>query len=246
MVRARRARPVATPDELDDCNLLAAALEGWFATSGRWFPWRDWRDEYRVTVCELLLQRTRADTVASFATAFFARYPTWAKLARAPHGELVSALKPIGLQHRRAAALKSLASHVVATGLPCSPDAPGVGQYISRAVAVALDGERAAMVDSNWVRVLRRVFGGEWMADYRYDPRMQALGKAIVDAAMDARRVNWAVLDLGATVCLPARPRCSACPLRPTCQYARGLADLDSQHPPSASDGGGHGARRGT
>ena len=103
--------------------------------------------------------------------------------------------------------------------VPVTVEAPGVGQYIGRAVAVMGRGERAAMVDSNWVRVLHRVFEGSWMADYRYDPRLRALLQAIVDGGRDARAVNWAMLDLGATICLPRRPRCDACPLAATCAY---------------------------
>ena len=64
------------------------------------------------------------------------------------------------------------------------------------------------------------MFGGAWMSDYRYDARLQTIAKAIVEAGGDARGVNWAVLDLGATVCLPRNPSCSSCPLRLRCAYA--------------------------
>jgi A/G-specific adenine glycosylase len=103
---------------------------------------------------------------------------------------------------------------------PVTEEAPGVGQYIGRAVRVMTRGESAAMVDSNWVRVLHRVFDGAWMADYRYDPRLQALSQAVVDGARDSRVVNWAMLDVGATLCLPRSPRCAACPLAEACAYA--------------------------
>ena len=74
MVR-RQVEPA--PAELRKAAEAGVALEAWFRTHGRSFPWRGWRDEYRVVVTEILLQRTRAETVAAFAPAFFDRYPSW-------------------------------------------------------------------------------------------------------------------------------------------------------------------------
>lgn len=202
-------------------DALGEALVVWYAEAGRTFPWRAWNDLYRLTVVEVLLQRTRADTVRAFAPPFFARFPDWQSLATAPLGSLVRALGPIGLQERRATSLKALAHAVVDRGVsPESRDAPGIGQYISRAVAVAARNEPVAMVDANWVRVIKRVFGGRWMSDYRYDRRLQSIARTVVRAGGDSRSVNWAMLDLGATVCRPVHPRCAACPLSDACEFA--------------------------
>jgi A/G-specific adenine glycosylase len=76
------------------------------------------------------------------------------------------------------------------------------------------------MVDSNFVRLLKRVMGGEWMADYRYDRRLQQLAHAVVEG-QDARTVNWAILDFAALVCKPRRPACKACPLIMHCAYGQ-------------------------
>ena len=196
-------------------------LASWYARAGRSFSWRFWTDPYRLSVVEVLLQRTRAETVAAFEPAFFTRFGTWRSLAAADRRDLEVFLEPIGLQVRKAAALTALADAVVRHGLdPASRDAPGVGQYTSRAIAVATRGEEVAMVDANWVRVLVRSFGGPWTSDYRYDARLQSIAQAVVRSGSDPRVVNWAVLDLGATICLPRRPRCDGCPLRPSCDYA--------------------------
>jgi A/G-specific adenine glycosylase len=207
---------------VERATTVGTVLRRWYARAGRSFPWREWHDPYRLAVVEILLQRTRAETVAAFAEVFFARYPHWDALASASRAELEHALAPIGLHERRAASLIALSRLVTDQGLdPGSREAPGVGQYISRAIAVAARNEPVAMVDSNWVRVLRRVFGGGWMSDYRYDARLQSIAKAVVEAGGDARGVNWAVLDLGATVCPPRNPSCSSCPLRLSCAYAQ-------------------------
>ena len=192
----------------------------WFPTSGRSFPWRHWEDSYRLTVVEILLQRTRAETIASFAPGFFNRYPDWQALAVADAVDVQVILRPIGLHVRRAASLTALAVAVVERGVdPASREAPGVGQYVSRAVRVASHNAPAAMIDANWVRVLRRAFGGAWMSDYRYDVRLQSIADAVVHAGGDARAVNWAVLDIGAVHCRPRQPLCRSCPLMDHCEH---------------------------
>jgi A/G-specific adenine glycosylase len=204
-------------DELEIARLLGPRVECWFSSNGRQFAWRCWTDEYRVTIVELLLQRTRAETVVRFVDDFLSKYPGWAALATADLAQLEATLKRVGLYRRRAATLKQLANHQVRTGTAASESSPGVGQYIGRAVQVILAGEKLAMVDSNWVRILRRIFSGPWMADYRYDPRLQALAQAIVEAGGDPRHVNWGMLDLAAAVCTPTRPACPVCPLAQGC-----------------------------
>jgi A/G-specific adenine glycosylase len=156
--------------------------------------------------------------VARYVASFLGRYPDPESLTLASPMELEQALAGLGLQRRRAASLRALAEVMLAK--PDGPWAsrPGVGQYISRAIAVGVDNESVAMVDSNFVRILRRVFHGPWMSDYRYDDRLQALASAAIAGAQDARSVNWATLDLGATVCKPRRPLCAECPLQFACE----------------------------
>jgi A/G-specific adenine glycosylase len=211
----RETRPPPSPSELRRAARIGRALEGWFAGSGRDFPWRLWRDDYRIAITEVLLQRTRAEAVRRFIGPFLHRFPTAGSLAASSARELEEALAPIGLQRRRAASLKKLAETMVRDEDLSWEQRPGVGQYVARAIAVGVSNDRLAMVDSNFVRLLHRAFLGDWMSDYRYDKRLQALALAVVSG--DPRTVNWAVLDLGALVCLPRVPRCSACPIRDQC-----------------------------
>jgi len=76
------------------------------------------------------------------------------------------------------------------------------------------------MVDTNFVRVIKRAFIGPWRSDYRYDERLQEIALAIVLGG-DPKRVNWGVLDLGATVCTPRQPRCADCPVAKLCVIGR-------------------------
>jgi A/G-specific adenine glycosylase len=216
-VRSSQRDPA--PTEVETAREVGARLERWFAANDRRFDWRQWTDAYRLTVIEVLLQRTRADTVARFAPGFFKRFPSWQSLAEAGESTLIKALAPIGLNRRRADVLKRLSEAAIARGEFPSLGYPGVGQYVDRALRVVAHGEVEAMVDGNFVRLIRRVFVGPWMAEYRKDRRLQALALAVVRGSSDPRTVNWAVLDHGALSCTPREPRCQACPLANLCNY---------------------------
>ena len=218
----RRPRRSATRRELAEARSLGPLLEQWFEKNGREFPWRRWRDPYRVAVTEVLLQRTRAEVVTRFIPHFFERFPGWGALAAAEPGDLENELEVLGLQKRRAMSLLALARSMRGSADLPGDTAPGVGQYIDRAVRVAINGEAVAMVDANFVRIVRRVFSGVWMSDYRYDPRLQGLALTMVEGAKDPRTANWAVLDIGAGTCTPTSPRCDQCPLRGACRYRKG------------------------
>ena len=214
---ARPAEYQVTAAESATCVRIAAKLAVWGSVHRRVYAWRTSRDEYTVVLAEMLLQRTRADVVAAFLPAFAERYGDWAALRSAEITELERALQPLGLQRRRARALKNLAD-VWGTG---RPSLPGIGQYIGRAIAVMLRGERWAMVDSNYVRVLRRIFAPPWGSDYRYDDRLQALARLIVAESPDPKEANLTVLDFGALVCTPIQPSCPTCPLLSLCSWGQ-------------------------
>lgn len=205
---------------------IGRQIELWFGLAGRSFVWRSWTDPYRLAVAEVLLQRTRAEAVASFVESFFERYPTAAALSSASIARLERDLAPLGLQHRRAATLRALASDLAEKPARVWQERPGVGQYIGRAMAVHLGGASEAMVDTNFIRVIRRAFDGPWRAEYRTDARLQALARAVVDGADNPKVVNWGVLDLGATVCRPADPLCHRCPIASLCRT--GIAAVDA------------------
>ncbi len=212
----RQTQASATRSDLRMAERIGKLLPPWYERNGRRFPWRTWTDFYRLTVVEVLLQRTRAEQVEHHAGAFFDKYPTWEALAAARETELEVCLAPLGLHRRRSRALAALAQAKPSAGSRLDR-LPGLGQYISRAVAVASSNASVAMVDSNFVRIVRRVFEGGWMSDYRYDRRLQELASGIIRGSGDPRGANWAILDLGAAVCRPRRPRCPVCPLASSC-----------------------------
>ncbi len=196
----------------------------WGRTNRRSFPWRETDDPFRVLVAEVLLQRSRGNTVAVIYERLFTRWPDPASLARAREATIASVIRPLGLV-RRAKKLRALAVAVALRGgVPSSLEElvalPGVGPYAAGAtLAVAFD-RRAPVVDGVTARVYRRYFGLPDQVPASTDPDLWSL----VDTVTPARSVrewNWGILDLAATVCLPKVPRCGDCPLRARCAWSQ-------------------------
>lgn len=204
----------------------------WYDANGRTLPWRK-RGEplYRLVVSEILLQRTRAETVADFYDQFFSVFQSWDDLASAAVVEIGEVLKPIGLWKQRAPRLKGLAEAIVERGgeLPRTRDElsqlPGLGQYVVNATLVFQGVEPAPLLDAGMARVLERHFGARKLADIRDDPYLQDLANEVVSRE-DCISVNWAILDLAALVCKKQGPRCQLCPVKDTCRAAVTRSDI--------------------
>lgn len=210
---------LSLPEEVRRTSQIGPLLASWFEMHGRAFPWRLWRDPYRVAIAELMLQRTTAPVVSKVILGFISKYRDWGAIASAEIGQLEADLGTLGLQHRRAQVMSGLA-RAMTSGQALDLDAPGIGQYIHRAILVGTDDVPLAMVDTNFSRILKRVFLGPWRSDMRYDSRLQSLAAAIITASESPRVANWAIMDIGATVCLPRKPRCGRCPLATVCHLA--------------------------
>jgi len=209
-----------------DVRAFRRLLLEWYGKYGRHFPWRNKSaNSYQRIVAEVLLQRTRAENVASFYGKFVRKYPSWKKLALATEKELGLFLKPLGLWKRRASSLLRLASELTKRNgrFPRTREEieslPNVGQYIANAVHLFCLGDPQPLLDSNMARVLERYFGPRNLADIRYDPYLQALAKSCV-TCKDSILLNWSILDLGALICTLRNPRHASCPLSRRCKYA--------------------------
>ena len=205
-------------------NTFRRQVLAWGQRCGRDFPWRRAQaSNYERVISEVLLQRTRAEVVGSIFQQFLRCYPSWRALAQANANRLREFLRPLGLWRRRALSMKKL-SRVVTQGRSRFPKTreeleklPAVGQYVASAVLLFCHGEPEPLVDTNMARVVERYFGPRALADIRYDPYLQRLTRDIVRSRTPAL-VNWAILDLGALICVPRDPRCEKCPLRGGCK----------------------------
>jgi A/G-specific adenine glycosylase len=199
------------------------ALLGWYDAHKRDLPWRGEKDPYKIWVSEIMLQQTRVAVVLDRYARFLKRFPTVQVLARARVTSVVAEWSGLGY-YRRARALHAAARIVVRQHggrLPRSAAAltllPGVGRYTSAAIASIAFGEALPVVDGNVERVLQR-FCAESSLRYleHYYERAAEL--------LDPRRpgdFNQAMMELGATVCLPFAPLCSECPLARLCRGRR-------------------------
>jgi A/G-specific adenine glycosylase len=188
-------------------------LLAWYERHARDLPWRANRDPYRIWISEIMLQQTRVAAAAPYFERFLERFPDVESLARAPLETVLTAWSGLGY-YSRARNLHRAAGQIVERG--SFPDdyasirrLPGVGEYTAAAVASIAFGLPYAAVDGNVRRVLSRLA-------CRMEG-LDALAGELLDR-QDPGRYNQALMDLGATICLPAGPQCADCPVSELCQ----------------------------
>lgn len=186
-------------------------------------PWRDHPDPYAVWVSEIMLQQTQVETVRGYFARFLDAFPTVEALAAAPLQQVLKAWEGLGY-YSRARNLQKAAQTVVARGgaLPRDADGwselPGVGPYTAAAISSICFGESVPVVDGNVVRVFARYLG--WDDDFSKPAARAKLAVWLQPHICASRRpgdFNQAMMDLGATVCVPRSPACAACPLSASC-----------------------------
>ncbi|HMK74516.1 MAG TPA: A/G-specific adenine glycosylase [Myxococcaceae bacterium] len=238
--RQRRNRELDTdPARLE---ALRRALLAHYRAQKRDLPWRRTSDPYAIWVSEVMLQQTQGAVVERYFTPFLARFPTVTALAAAPLDDVLAAWRGLGY-YARARNLHRAARAVVQRHhgeLPRSAAElralPGFGRYTTGAVASIAFGLAEPVVDGNVARVLSRLFAVEGLpGDPARERRLWTLAGQLL--ARD-RPGDWnqALMELGATLCLAARPTCLLCPVRRGCTaLARGLVDrLPPPRPPPA------------
>jgi A/G-specific adenine glycosylase len=194
----------------------------WYEQNRRNLPWRASRDPYSIWVSEIMLQQTRVAVVIERYKEFLARFPSLVSLAAAPEQDVLALWSGLGY-YRRARMLHKTAQFVAGNHggkMPATAEElqqlPGIGAYTAAAIASIAHGERVAVVDGNVERVLCRMEG--WGADGGATLRREIghLAAQLVDPERPGD-FNQALMELGATVCLPRNPNCTACPLVKDC-----------------------------
>ena len=196
-------------------------LLSWYDRERRDLPWREDHDPYRVWISEIMLQQTRVAAVIEHYHAFLKKFPTVRKLAAAREASVLAAWSGLGY-YRRARMMHRAAKEIVSKydgKFPKTAEAlrelPGIGRYTAAAIASIAFGEAVAVVDGNVERVLSRMAGenlphaGVW---------------PLAGETLDCKRpgdFNQAMMELGATVCVPRQPKCLMCPVSEVC-WTRG------------------------
>jgi A/G-specific adenine glycosylase len=198
-------------------------LLAWYDRERRDLPWRGLSDPWPIWVSEVMLQQTRVETAIPYFHRFLELFPTPGKLAEAAPEAVLAAWSGLGY-YRRARLLQAAAREVVASGgtVPRSRDElarlPGIGPYTAAAIASIAFGEAVAVLDGNVERVLAR-YSAEAESPTRSGARRRLL--ALAAQLLDPERPgdsNQALMELGATICLPREPRCGECPLAGGCR----------------------------
>lgn len=213
---------------------IPAALRVWFAQQQRALPWRvanaqGMRDPYRTWIAEIMLQQTRVEAVIPYFENFLRVFPDAQTFALAAEVDVLRAWSGLGY-YRRARMLHAAAALLMEKYQGTFPPTaaalralPGIGAYTAAAIASLAFGERIAVVDGNVKRVVARLFAWELAADDKQlelAARQQGavwMATLPLDELAAAGQLNEAMMELGATVCLPRNPLCDVCPLRENC-----------------------------
>lgn len=196
----------------------------WYDAHGRDLPWRKTSDPYHILVSEMMLQQTQVDRVIPKYHEWLDKYPSLDALAAAREKDVARTWRPLGY-NIRPLRLHTIARESVArydSRLPSDEDTllsfKGIGTYTAGAIRSFAFRQRAAIVDTNVARILFRIFVN------RGDAKAPAMRKhmwAMSQILLPRKRVfdfNQALMDLGATICVARKPRCSACPMAKMCR----------------------------
>lgn len=227
----QRSKRDATPAlDAARASVFRRRLHTWYRRSARDLPWRKTRDAYHVLVSELMLQQTQVSRVMTYYSEFLGRFPTLSDVARAKPTAVMEAWAGLGY-YARARNLHALANQVTDSGrraasLPSDIGElralPGIGAYTAGAVSSFAYERRAALVDTNVARVLRRVFAPGIDAKTTAGQRnLWALAERLLPRTGRATWThNQALMELGALVCTARVAHCKRCPVRSVCLSA--------------------------
>lgn len=221
----------------------AEPLLAWYDEHARVLPWRGIHDPYRTWVSETMLQQTRVETVLAYYPRFLARFPDLASLAAAPDDEVLKLWEGLGYYRRAKNLLRGVRQVVDEFDgvIPSTVEAllriSGIGPYTAGAIASIAFDQPVPAVDGNVIRVVSRLAGireNVGIPSVRREIERIAASLVPPDRPGD---FNQAMMDLGATICVPGTPRCDACPLRALCDAeqagdAEELPRLPDRRPP--------------
>lgn len=205
-------------------RLMGRKLLTWAASLDRPLPWREERDPYRIWLSEMLCQQTRAAQAVPYYERFLRLFPDVHALADAPDDQVLKAWEGLGYYNRAHNLLRTarIVSRERGGQFPDSYEGllalPGVGPYSAAAIASFAWDRPYPVVDGNVIRVLSRLSG------YQGAVTNQPGKKRLADLAEKAMRgvsparFNQAIMDFGATMCLPQNPRCDDCPFQRSCE----------------------------
>lgn len=204
-------------------NIFSSKLLDWYNKHKRDLPWRDCGDPYKIWISEIMLQQTRVDQATPYYHRFIDRFPTIHDLAGAEQQEVLKIWEGLGY-YSRARNMHHAAKKIVKEfngNVPGSWDEltslKGIGPYTASAILSIAFNKPYAVVDGNVIRTLARYFGIE--KDIRRTKtrdQIQKLANGLIDPNQPGN-FNQALMELGATICVPSNPGCKQCPVGAEC-----------------------------
>lgn len=221
---------------------IVDSLQEWFAVHKRSLPWRQEPTPYHVWVSEIMLQQTRVEAVKGYYDRFLLALPTISSLAKAGEEELLKLWEGLGY-YNRVRNMQQAAQTIMEKYHGEFPDSyeeilqlKGIGEYTAGAIASIAFSEAVPAVDGNVLRVISRLLGSFadiGLASTKRDMREWLSGIVLLS---NPGEFNQALMDLGATVCIPnGEPRCSECPWKAHCVAVK--KGLTGQIPVKAKKG---------
>lgn len=197
-------------------------LLGWFSGNQRDLPWRRTRDPYAIWISEVMLQQTRVSAALSYYERFLARFPDFHTLAIAAESDLLAYWAGLGYYHRARNLQKAAQSMHRAGNFPATYNElrklPGIGDYTAAAIASIAFQQAHSVLDGNVLRVLSRIFNDSTnIASHAGRKHFAVLAGNLLDRS-EPGMFNQALMELGATICLPRNPQCLLCPVRAMCR----------------------------
>jgi A/G-specific adenine glycosylase len=207
-------------------------LLGWFRQFQRDLPWRRTSDPYRIWLSEIMLQQTRVAAAIPYYERFLERFPDVHSLAAAPQEEVLRLWSGLGY-YSRARNLQKAAQQILAKHGGQFPEQleealalPGIGNYTAAAILSIAFKQKHAVLDGNVARVLARL--GAIRGDLREPKRWQELQETAEVLLEPKSPGDWnqAMMELGATLCIPKSPQCLLCPVMQFCEGRKlGIAE---------------------
>jgi len=212
-------------------KIIGNILLDWWKENKRYFPWRLKKNPYSILIAEMLLRKTTAKQVENMYSSFLKKYPTPKDLSEANEKELSKILTPLGIAHHRASLFIKFGRTIMDNykgEIPITEKEllklPGVGRYTANAVLSFSQNKNVPMVDTNFIRVIERVFDfASSKVRTRNDNRIWEFAGELIPNGK-SREFNLAILDFASAVCKSRNPVCNACPIIRICAFQKKLS----------------------
>lgn len=203
---------------------ITKALMKWYQKHARNLPWRGSIDPYKIWISEVMLQQTRIETVIPYFEKWMSKFPDLESVSKSSEEEVLRIWEGLGY-YSRARNIYKTANIIKEEFHGSFPEdekmvrnLPGIGDYITGAILSIAFQQKKPALDGNGVRVIARLF--DFLEPVNIKKNRHYLRDKLVELLPEESPgdFNQALMDLGATICIPSDPKCTYCPLKKYCE----------------------------